>query len=343
MADLTTFSNNVDSERFEKTMQSTPVVGLKKLYLSSEGIPKEPYFNKLENATIRYISDNRNIDANIWETYSGSRPAISFVGTWKSASSHVLTYFELDKKGQDWADNSEVPEPPSVDLWTPSELTTSLWLDAADSETITVDGSNNVTAWQDKSGNGRDAVSEGSSEPSLSGTFVSFQGSEYLVISGTVPVSNDMSVFVVFSRSAGVLSLPLGGSVSNEPPYATYWDGTNTIYSGLGSTGFTMHGSSSVTGNVLHLLTRGSGQVELWQNGATVGGPKSSLSGTGSFVYVGRRASNYMVGDIAEIVMTPSALSSADRQKVEGYLAWKWGLEGFLPSGHPYKSAAPIL
>ena|SRR5690554_1020817 len=109
MVDLTTFSNNVDSERFEKSMQSTPVVGLKKLYLSSEGIPKEPYYSKLENATLRYVSPNRNIDADIWETFGGDSPAISFVGTWKSASSHVLTYFENDKKGQDWVDNSEQP------------------------------------------------------------------------------------------------------------------------------------------------------------------------------------------------------------------------------------------
>jgi hypothetical protein len=29
------------------------------------------------------------------------------------------------------------------------------------------------------------------------------------------------------------------------------------------------------------------------------------------------------------------------REKIEGYLAWKWGLEGNLPIGHPYKSAAP--
>lgn len=30
-----------------------------------------------------------------------------------------------------------------------------------------------------------------------------------------------------------------------------------------------------------------------------------------------------------------------DVQKAEGYLAHKWGLEGNLPSGHPYKSSAP--
>jgi len=30
-----------------------------------------------------------------------------------------------------------------------------------------------------------------------------------------------------------------------------------------------------------------------------------------------------------------------DFEKAEGYLAWKWGLEGNLPSDHPYKNSAP--
>jgi hypothetical protein len=29
--------------------------------------------------------------------------------------------------------------------------------------------------------------------------------------------------------------------------------------------------------------------------------------------------------------------------KAEGYLAWKWGLEGNLPVLHPYKNSAPIV
>jgi hypothetical protein len=36
-----------------------------------------------------------------------------------------------------------------------------------------------------------------------------------------------------------------------------------------------------------------------------------------------------------------SALSTADRQTVEGYLAWKWGLQSLLPGGHPYAPKPP--
>lgn len=46
-------------------------------------------------------------------------------------------------------------------------------------------------------------------------------------------------------------------------------------------------------------------------------------------------------GSIAEVLVFNSALTTSDRQKVEGYLAWKYGLQGNLPAGHPYLSAAP--
>ena len=42
-----------------------------------------------------------------------------------------------------------------------------------------------------------------------------------------------------------------------------------------------------------------------------------------------------------EIILTTGTLSPEDRQKLEGYLAWKWGTQAALPGGHPYKSAAP--
>ena len=45
---------------------------------------------------------------------------------------------------------------------------------------------------------------------------------------------------------------------------------------------------------------------------------------------------------LAEMIMiTGSGFSDADRQRVEGYLAHKWGLTGDLAGDHPYKSSAP--
>jgi hypothetical protein len=46
-------------------------------------------------------------------------------------------------------------------------------------------------------------------------------------------------------------------------------------------------------------------------------------------------------GSIYEIVMLPSVADTTTRQKLEGYLAWKWGLTANLPAGHPYKTIGP--
>jgi hypothetical protein len=48
-------------------------------------------------------------------------------------------------------------------------------------------------------------------------------------------------------------------------------------------------------------------------------------------------------GRIGEIVYIDSNLSTLNREKLEGYLAHKWGLTGSLPGGHPYKTTAPTI
>jgi hypothetical protein len=52
--------------------------------------------------------------------------------------------------------------------------------------------------------------------------------------------------------------------------------------------------------------------------------------------------SAWLRADVNEIIVVPSLLSDSDRQKLEGYLAHKWGLTANLPSDHPYKAAPPM-
>ena len=52
-------------------------------------------------------------------------------------------------------------------------------------------------------------------------------------------------------------------------------------------------------------------------------------------------ANRYLTGQIGEILAYNSVLSQSNREQVEGYLAWKWGVVGNLPATHPYKTAPP--
>jgi hypothetical protein len=47
-------------------------------------------------------------------------------------------------------------------------------------------------------------------------------------------------------------------------------------------------------------------------------------------------------GYLMEMLVYSPAATSTGRQLAEGYLAWKWGIQGNLPVSHPYYSAAPV-
>jgi hypothetical protein len=67
-----------------------------------------------------------------------------------------------------------------------------------------------------------------------------------------------------------------------------------------------------------------------------------SSSGASTYNQIGIREGNYEPFDglIGEIIIINSVENTV-RQKVEGYLAHKWGIESELPSDHPYKNSAP--
>jgi hypothetical protein len=50
---------------------------------------------------------------------------------------------------------------------------------------------------------------------------------------------------------------------------------------------------------------------------------------------------NYLTANIYEIIIFNTPLTGYQRQQIEGYLAWKWGLQSFLPPTHLFKNAIP--
>jgi hypothetical protein len=48
-------------------------------------------------------------------------------------------------------------------------------------------------------------------------------------------------------------------------------------------------------------------------------------------------------GSVGEIIQVSGDLTVENRQRVEGYLAHKWGLEASLPADHPFRNAPPFI
>ena len=56
-----------------------------------------------------------------------------------------------------------------------------------------------------------------------------------------------------------------------------------------------------------------------------------------------KSTTDYFKGDIAELIVFRQSLNSGEKQKVQGYLAHKWGFVDSLAAGHPYKFDRFIL
>ena len=94
-------------------------------------------------------------------------------------------------------------------------------------------------------------------------------------------------------------------------------------------------------------------------NGVTIGTPASTAMPSGGLVnlvsisnvtgstklqglsYDRGNTTRSATCDWGELLLYSNALSSTDIKRIEGYLAWKWGVASYLPTLHPYKLAKP--
>jgi hypothetical protein len=52
---------------------------------------------------------------------------------------------------------------------------------------------------------------------------------------------------------------------------------------------------------------------------------------------------NPLIGNRHEYIVLGHIATVAERQAIEGYLAWKWGLQAQLPATHPFAKSAPVI
>jgi hypothetical protein len=260
--------------------------------------------------------------------------------------------------------------------WSPAQLSAALWLDAADATTITQSGGF-VTEWRDKSGNSRHATDIFSSQrPAYQAT--GFNGSPTLDFDGTddgmglstaiaLATTNSFDIFIAMAPNttgrdatwgAGTLSR-MPGSEAAGSFYVGYTSAGHLVChhhlaSGNNANGNIKSPSASFT-STAPLISHyrydsagGAAVIDRWAmriNGGSELTKTSSSTSTGWGTQnllgrVGGSPSSHR-GLISEVIITSSVINSSDREKVEGYLAHRWGLAADLPSGHPYKTSAP--
>jgi hypothetical protein len=221
--------------------------------------------------------------------------------------------------------------PAQYGLWSPANITTALWLDAADASTIAESGGA-VSQWNDKSGNGRHAIQTTSgNRPTVS--TAALNGKNVIAFNGS---SQWFSNFSAFS----VKSLIAVAQANQSKSFAGLHTGTGSELvldaAGTGVVAAEVGASVLVNGVVSTAITFQ--QPFIWVRNKAAA---SSLERTLGQEFNGPGAGRAWVGYCAELIDLDATPSTTDRQKLEGYLAHKWGLTANLPNDHPYKTVGP--
>jgi hypothetical protein len=223
----------------------------------------------------------------------------------------------------------------------------SIWIDAADPSTVILTNGF-VTSIRNK-GTGQSSLTGGNgftyNETKFNGTYPSFYNSNTtgtnLLCSGSPALNQPFTFFIVGSRDNQT------GTTSN---YLV--DGTSTTRASvLGVPAGTLRMGTDVCLN-LTSVTLTNGFIGTFQFNTTtsiayLNGTSNiaGSAGTGSTsnIRIGNSTSSNEPwnGHICEAIMYTVASTLPQIQRVEGYLAHKWGLVARLPSTHPYRKFRP--
>ena len=220
-----------------------------------------------------------------------------------------------------------------------------LWLDAADTSSMVMNGST-VSQWNDKSGRGFNMTQPtAGNQPTRAvgangNTILTFTQSSSTVLSNTsFPAligSGQATYFLVEYNMTAPTGNPGPFGYSSGPNFALimqynpgFTGGLQPFQSGVSS--FT---SATPRLDFLYKANNGTNVIGYINGNLQTVSDTSSGTYSGTF-YVGFATNGYISGNICELVVYTSTLSTLQRQQVEGYLAQKWGFTASLPPGHP--------
>lgn len=238
---------------------------------------------------------------------------------------------------------------PSFTQWTPALISTALWLDAADASTITESGGA-VSQWNDKSGNGRNvAQSTAANRPTYATNKIVFDGTDLLdvpVAIGTASQNGFIFACVASSASSDA------GLIGQDNADVSFWRirGVNQLRD-PGGAGAPYSNTFGIASNAVSIVTwiQANNFIQSRANGTpvtTLTPSATSFQYLTASVKIGRRSVEAASGsfgskDVYELICISSLSTLVAIEKLEGYLAHKWGLTANLPANHPYKVNPP--
>jgi len=234
-------------------------------------------------------------------------------------------------------------------MWQPSEVALSAWWDTSDESTIT-EAAGSVSQIDDKSTNANHAVQgAGANQPTTDTRTIGglnvfdYDGTaEHLDFGSTIDMV-DKSIWAIVNVDSFAADFTVIGGNNKQNTILTTglvrnW-GSGTQWNPVDT-----KADQTLTTNVTYMIGFISDSSE---KQFSVDGTMTTNAGVWigtTFLFTAIADNQYAHatdGMIGEVVIADGNLSEANRQKMEGYLAWKWGQEANLPSGHPYENNPP--
>lgn len=192
--------------------------------------------------------------------------------------------------------------------------------------------------------------------PALTGDGAATNGD---ILSASSPFAATQTVFIVAERGTQntdattsvraifTTALSSGGAMAEIDVLRLAADPGQTIVrtSGQGAGAAASTAADGFAANAKAVLTAkiADNNLRCACNGGADGsaGDVGALTATSVNIFGFTTAAQKFAGKIAEILIVDRAVSTDEQQKCEGYLAWKWGIQGNLVAGQPYRNVRP--
>jgi hypothetical protein len=259
--------------------------------------------------------------------------------------------------------------PVSVVPFQPSIISTPLiWFDAADTTTIAFSSGSIISTWSNKGSSAAHATARTGSLTSGVTTFnggniVNCPASANLGFTLAIPnqprawfavfrltsqltTTGTTQFFAVVNQTAG------SGQDSIAGPMAPTNIAANTYSIGEGPSGIAARINTVTAPNGLNVMS----QYGLVNSAASTISNFIMVNGTAMTLNANALATGYRTtsalfeigdryggsgADIAEIMMFNTEMTTPQRQQIEGYIGWKWGIARTLPTTHPFYKYPP--
>ncbi len=241
---------------------------------------------------------------------------------------------------------------PTTPLFVPGGA--SLWLDATDITTFTFSSGSNISQWRDKSGNGLvgsasfGATYTPAAHNNLAAVSFASASNQRIDFGDTLKLNgNRLYMFAVakINTSDGTI-ISRGNTIAGG--YSLFRE-SSILYTAVVPSSYVQRTASTADSTTNTQLLSGTWDrttLRLFRNAtnvASTGAADATSLSDASALWIGGfpGIGAFLQGQIMEVVVYISSIDTSQQQRIEGYLAWKWGLQNNLPTTHPYYKFRP--